>query len=133
LAIACSLQDNAVVFWRAVGVMPRRTRKWVLAGRATAAAAVAGLGVWLWVVGLNRAAVMAGPVAAVIALAALFAPYLLPVYQPPADPPGLAGPVPGPGGVLIVADHGSVAAQHIGQVMVNTQRPDPGRPGGQAE
>ena len=112
--------------------MPRRTRRWVLAGRVAAAAVVCGLAVWFWVAGLSRAAVVAGPVSAVIALAALFAPYLLPVYQPPADPPGTGAPAPGAGGVVVIADHGSVAAQHIGEVTVNPAPPGRGGPAGRA-
>ena len=112
--------------------MPRRTRRWVLAGRAVAAAAVAGLAVWLWAAGLNRAAVVAGPVSAVIALAALFAPYLLPVYLPPAEPPDPVAPVRAPGGVVIIADHGSVAAQHIGEVTVHPVPPAGDGPAGRA-
>lgn len=112
--------------------MPRRTRGWVLAGRVLAGLAVAGFAVWLWVLGLDRAAVVAGPVAAVIALAGLFAPYLLKVYERPAEPPGPAVPAGGAGGVVIIADHGSVAAQHIGEVTVNLARPDRDAPGGQA-
>lgn len=131
LAIAWDLQDNAGVFWRG-WVMPRRTRRWVLAGRVAAGLAVAGLAVWLWVAGLNRAAAVAGPVSAVIALAALFAPYLLPVYQPPAEPPDPVAQVRAPGGVVIIADHGSVAAQHIGEVTVNPAPPVGDGPVGRA-
>jgi hypothetical protein len=112
--------------------MPHRTRAWVWAGRAAAAAAVIGLGGYLAAVGLDQAGRLAAPIGLVIALAALFAPYLLPVYQPPAAPPApLADPAsPGAGGIVIIADHGSVAAQHIRDVTMN--RPGPGAPGSQA-
>lgn len=112
--------------------MPRRTRGWVLAGRVVAGLAVAGLAAWLWAAGLNRSAAVAGPVSAVIALAGLFAPYLLPVCQRPAGPPDAARPAGGAGGVVIVADHGSVAAQHIGEVTVHPLRYDTGGPDGPA-
>lgn len=116
-------------------LMPRRTRRWVWGGRAAAAATVAGLTVWLFAVGLGKATAVAGPVAAVIALAGLFAPYLLPAYQPPAAPREPAPVHPGQhgaGGVVVIADHGSVAAQTIENVTVNAPRPGPDGREGQA-
>jgi len=115
--------------------MPHRTRAWIWAGRAVAAAAVIGLAGYMFAVGLDQAGKLAAPIGAVLALAALFAPYLLPAYQPPAPPltssPDRAPPGPG-GGIVIIADHGSVAAQTIHDVTMNAPRPDPGAPGGQA-
>jgi hypothetical protein len=109
-------------------LMPHRTRAWIWAGRAVAVAAVAGLAGYLAAAGLDQAGRLAAPVGLVIALTALLAPYLLPVYQPPApssarpaDPEPPAGPE---GGIVIIADHGSVAAQHIGEVSMHTPRPD---------
>ena len=103
--------------------MPHRTRVWIWAGRAAAAAAVIGLGAYLAAVGLDQAGRLAAPIGLVIALAALFAPYLLPVFQPPAPPPAPPLPAdlapPGAGGNVFIADHGSVAAQHIHNVTMN--------------
>lgn len=113
--------------------MPYRTRGWVWAGRAVALAVVTGLAAYLIAVGTSRAAEVAGPAGLVIALATLLAPYLLPAYQPPASAPEpmSADPaVPGSGGVVIIADHGSVAAQNIGEVTMNAPRPDPGTKAG---
>jgi hypothetical protein len=111
--------------------MPHRSRGWIWAGRAAAAAAVCGVAAYLAVVGLDQASRLAAPVGLVIALAGLFAPYLLPAFQPPAPPPPPGDPVPpGPGGTVIIADHGSVAAQHIRDVIMNP--PSPGAPDGQA-
>ncbi len=113
--------------------MPHRTRAWIWAGRAVAGAAVIGLAGDMFAVGLDQAVKLAAPVGVIAALAALFAPYLLPAYQPPSPPP--ASPPdpapPGAGGIVIIADRGSVAAQHIHDVTMNA-RPDPGAPGGQA-
>jgi hypothetical protein len=114
--------------------MPHRTRRWIWAGRALAAAAVAGLGGYLIAAGPSRASLIAGPAALVIALAALLAPYLLPAYTTPAaPPPGRADNPPGRAagpGLVIVADHGSVAAQHIGEVTMNPPPPGPHSPPG---
>jgi hypothetical protein len=111
--------------------MPHRTRGWVWAGRTAAAVAVAGLAVYLGVAGLGQAGKVAAPAGLVIAAAGLAGPYLFPAYQRPADPPGPApGSAPPAGGVVIVADHGSVAAQHIGEVTMNPPRPDPAAPDG---
>lgn len=63
--------------------MPGRTRRYVWAGRVAAGAMIAGLGVYLWAAGPGQDAVVAGPVTAVAAVAALLAPYLLPAYQAP--------------------------------------------------
>jgi len=114
--------------------MPHRTGSWVWAGRAAAAAALIGLGVYLWAAGLGQAGRVAAPAGLVIALAALLGPYLLPVYQPPAPPPGpRADPAaPGPGGDVFIAARGSVAARHIGEVTMNPPGPDPGSSRGQA-
>jgi len=72
--------------------MPRRTRAWIWAGRAAAAAALIGMAGYMYAAGLDQAGRLAAPIGIVLALAALFAPYLLPAYQRPARP---AGGVPG--------------------------------------
>lgn len=108
--------------------MPHRTRAWIWAGRAAAVAVVAGLACYVSVAGLDQAGRLAAPAGLVVAVAALFAPYLLPVYQSPAPPsaaPATPAPHAPPGNMVIIADHGSVAAQHIGDVTVNAPRPDP--------
>jgi hypothetical protein len=116
--------------------MLHRTRGWVWACRGVALAAIAGLAVYLCVAGLSRAGAVAAPIGVVIALAALLAPYLLPVYQPPAaaagpGPPDQAPPDAG-GSVVIMADRGGVAAQQIGEVTVNVPRRDRAGAGGDA-
>jgi hypothetical protein len=107
--------------------MPRRTQGSIWASRALAAAA-AGLGGYLIAAGTTRANLIAAPAAVVIALAALLAPYLLPAYTPPAAPaaPGRADGLDKAAapGVVIIADHGSVAAQHIDHVTMNPPGPD---------
>ena len=112
-------------------MMPHRTRGWIRAGRVLAGAAVAGLGGYLIAAGAARANLIAAPAALVVALAALLATYLLPVYVAPgATPPGRADGPDGAGqpGVTIIADHGSVAAQHIHQVTMNPRAPGPANP-----
>ena len=59
--------------------MPRRSRRWVWAGRAVSAVIVAGLVGYLVVAGLERADKLASAISAVVAVAALAAPYLFPV------------------------------------------------------
>lgn len=116
--------------------MPRRTRGWIQGGRVVAILAVTGMGVYLWVAGLDRAAEIAGPVSAVVALAALFAPFLLPTFHPPSETGNsdrTASHAPAPNGVVLIADHGSVAAQQIGEVTINPRWPDPEQKGSQAE
>jgi hypothetical protein len=107
--------------------MPHRTHKWIWSGRVAAVLTLAGLAGYMYVVGGDQAGKLAAPVGLVIALATLLAPYLLPAYQPPASPPATAGPAPGPSGIVIIADHNSVAAQNIGEVTVNTLHPDRGK------
>ena len=58
--------------------MPRRSQRWVWAGRAVFGVIVAGLVVYLAVVGLERADKVASSISAVLALIALGASYLLP-------------------------------------------------------
>jgi hypothetical protein len=101
--------------------MPHRSSSWLWAGRAIAAAALIGLGGYLFAAGSARASAIATPVGLVIALAALLAPYLLPVDHSSASPqPAGDGELLGPeGGMVIIADHGSVAAKQINQVTVN--------------
>lgn len=65
--------------------MPRRSRAWIWVGRAVAAAAVIGLAGYLYAAGLGKADELAGVIGVFLALAALVAPYLLPV-PPPRSP-----------------------------------------------
>lgn len=58
--------------------MPRRSRRWVWAGRVAFGLIVTGLVVYLVAVGLDKADKLASAIGAVAALAALGAPYLLP-------------------------------------------------------
>jgi hypothetical protein len=110
--------------------MPHRTPGWIWASRALAATAVAGLGGYLIAAGTTRANLIAAPAAVVIAFAALLAPYLLSAYTPPATPEtsgeAEAPDSPAGPGVMIIADHGSVAAQHIDHVTMNPPGPDSG-------
>jgi hypothetical protein len=58
--------------------MPRRTRGWVWAGRALAAAGVLALVVYLGVAGFGHADQLSTLITALVALFGLLAPYLLP-------------------------------------------------------
>lgn len=58
--------------------MPRRSQWWVWAGRVAFGVIVAGLVVYLVVVGLDKADKLASAISVVVALAALVAPYLFP-------------------------------------------------------
>jgi hypothetical protein len=115
--------------------MPHRTPGWMWAGRVAALVVVAGLVVYFADAGLNRASEVAGPMVAVIALATFFAPYLLPVYQAPeeraknSDPAGNTAGSPA-ANTVILADHGSIAAQTIGQININSSRSPTTPPGG---
>ena len=62
--------------------MPGRAL-WIWIGRVVCAAVVVGLVIYLFAVGLDQADKIASAVAAVAALLALGAPYLLPAPQPP--------------------------------------------------
>ena len=92
---------------------PHRTTKWVWAGRVGAVAVLAWLATYLYLVGLNRAAQIAGPIGLVVMLATLFAPYLLPTYQPAAAGPSASDSVALTGSASTVASYGvpPVAAQ----------------------
>jgi hypothetical protein len=59
--------------------MPRRSPRWIWAGRVVFGVVVAALVVYLAVVGLNKADMLASCIGAVAALLALGAPYLLPM------------------------------------------------------
>jgi hypothetical protein len=113
---------------------PHRTRTWVWAGRVLAVGAVAGLGGYLIAAGTARANLIAAPAALVVALAALLAPYLLQAYTTPSAAPssqGQTGGLPGSAAgaaTMIIADHGSVAAEHIGEVTMNPPCPGPDTP-----
>jgi hypothetical protein len=58
--------------------MPRRSPRWIWAGRIAFGVLVAGLVTYLAVAGLDKADKIASCVGAVVALLALGAPYLLP-------------------------------------------------------
>ncbi|WP_239340720.1 hypothetical protein [Frankia sp. CiP3] len=58
-----------------------RRLRWVWVGRGVFGVIVAALAVYLVVVGLDKAAKVASSIGAVLALAALVAPYLLPPLQ----------------------------------------------------
>jgi hypothetical protein len=61
--------------------MPRRSQRWIWGGRAVFGAVVAGLAVYLTVVGLDEADKIASGIGVIVALLALGAPYLLPPPQ----------------------------------------------------
>jgi len=115
---------------------PRRTRTWVWAGRVLAVGAVAGLSGYLITAGTARASLIAAPAALVVALAALLAPYLLPAYTAPSPAPSSQDQTAGPSGgaaragTVIIADHGSVAAECIGEVTMNSPPTGPDSPAG---
>jgi hypothetical protein len=58
--------------------MRRRRAGWIWGGRAVAVVVVAGLAVYLYTVGLDRADKLASVVGLLVAVAALVAPYVLP-------------------------------------------------------
>ena len=89
---------------------PQRTRAWVWAGRVTAIVILAGLTGYLVHVGLDTADKLASSIGVVIALAALFAPYLLPA---PGGPP-----MPDPDRV---EDSGAATATAGGQANTGLQ------------
>jgi hypothetical protein len=109
---------------------PRRTGKWIWAGRVLAIASIGGLSVYLVTAGTTRANLIAAPTAVVIALASLLAPYLLPVYStlsPGPASPSRSDETPG-AATVIIADHGSVAAQYIRDVTMNPPPSGPDSP-----
>ncbi|MCW2506795.1 MAG: hypothetical protein JWO79_5079 [Actinomycetia bacterium] len=61
--------------------MPRRSRRWIWAGRAAALLVVVALAVYLLVAGLEKADKVASVVAAAVAVLALAAPYVLPAEE----------------------------------------------------
>jgi hypothetical protein len=60
---------------------PARRLRWVWAGRVISALILAGLAVYLWRLGLDRADKVASALGLLVALAALGFPYLLPRNQ----------------------------------------------------
>jgi len=86
--------------------VPRRSCRWVWAGRLAFGVIVAGLVVYLVTVGLERADKLASTISLVVALAAFVAPYLLPA--PGVD--GVSGAVPDQ-----VVDTGTARATNGGQ------------------
>jgi hypothetical protein len=94
--------------------MPHRTRRWIWAGRAVAALSVAGLASSLFALGWNIAGQLGSAAAAVVALAALLTPYVLP--PPPAR--SVASPVPG---MDRVDDSGAATARRSGQANTGMQ------------
>lgn len=66
--------------------LPRRTRGLLIAGRVVFVMVLAGLGVYLRHVGLDDADKIASSAGLLVALAALFAPHLLPQYSPSPAP-----------------------------------------------
>ncbi len=73
--------------------VPRRSKKWIWAGRVIALCCVVAVVAYLVIVGLDKADKVAGPVGVVITLLSLFALYLLPPPSRPNDPPSTE---PGP-------------------------------------
>jgi hypothetical protein len=88
--------------------MPRRTRAWLWVGRITAALCIGGLAWYLSMAGLDKADKLGSAIGAVLALAALVAPYLL----APPDRPGSATAT-GPAG------HNAIDLRHTLGVQVN--------------
>jgi hypothetical protein len=62
--------------------MPRRSRGSIWAGRAVFGGIIVGLVGYLMVVGLDKADKLASAISALVALASLAAPYLLPAHEP---------------------------------------------------
>ena len=95
------------------GTPPRRSLRWVWAGRAVFGVAVTGLVVYLSVVGIDKADMVASSIGAVLALIALGAPYLL--------PPANDVPAPAPNRV---EDSGNARATGGGQANTGLQTLD---------
>ena len=70
--------------------MPRRSPRWILAGRVVFVALIFVLAGYLFSVGLDKADKIASAVGVVLAFAALFAPYLLPAQERPVTEPDRA-------------------------------------------
>jgi hypothetical protein len=68
----------------------RRRSGWIWGGRIVALAVLAGLGVYLSAVGLDKAAELASVLGLLVAVAALVAPYLLPASDQGRSGPGSA-------------------------------------------
>ncbi|WP_213450392.1 hypothetical protein [Rhizomonospora bruguierae] len=115
--------------------MPRRRRVWVWTGRSVATLCVAGLGGYLYLVGLDKADKVASAIASLIAVAALVAPYLLPARGQPSDPrPRPGGPegataIQVTGDVRVLAKGTSAAAVSMRDVTVGAVPVDPPPPG----
>lgn len=120
--------------------MPRRRNVWVWVGRIIAALCVAGLGGYLYWVGLDKADKLGSVIACLIAVAALVAPYALPPPSKLSDtPPQPASPGPVTmaagqsaavtGDVHVQAEGGSAAAVRMRDVTVGPAPVDPSRPG----
>lgn len=89
--------------------MQRRPKRWAWIGRIVAVAILLGVGVWLWVVGLTQASAIGGAAGLLVAIAALFAPYVLP-----------PSPSPQPRDT-IVKDSGSASATNAGKANAGIQ------------
>lgn len=89
--------------------MQRRPRRWIWIGRFVAVAILLGVGVWLWVVGLTQASAIGGAAGLLVAIAALFAPYVFPPSSP--QEPGDTS----------VEDSGSASATNAGQANAGIQ------------
>jgi hypothetical protein len=94
--------------------MPCRARRWIWVGRAVAALSVAGLASSLFAVGWNTAGQLGSAAAAVVALAGLLTPYLLP--PPPSQPEGSPSP-----GMDRVDRSGNARASSGGQANTGMQ------------
>jgi hypothetical protein len=68
--------------------MRRHRSRWIWGGRVVAVVVVAGLGVYLSTVGLDKADKLAGVLGLLVAVAALVTPYLLPSSDRSSSGPG---------------------------------------------
>lgn len=59
--------------------MTPQRRRWIWGGRFLAALLLVGTGIWMAAVGLDKANMFGGAIGLLVAIAALVAPYLLPV------------------------------------------------------
>ncbi|KXK58279.1 hypothetical protein AWW66_30670 [Micromonospora rosaria] len=99
--------------------MPHRSPRWIWAGRLVGAAIVLALVGYLTSVELARANMVAGCVSAIVALAALTAPYLLPAR------PGAASTGPG---TDRAEETGAATATGGGQATTGVRAGGSGRP-----
>lgn len=95
--------------------MTPKRRRWIWAGRFLAALLLVGIGIWMAAAGLDKANAVGGAIGLLVAIAALVAPYLLPV-APSASTT-----------TSVVEDSGSARATAGGEANTGVRKHVPGR------